>query len=71
MKKDKLNIVKTALLSRLTDFQLHSNDDEFFNECENLRQFIVDYFNGDLPKDTCDRVVVMSFYADIIKKVKI
>ena len=43
-KKSKIDIVITALLARLTDFQLQSNlDDEFFNQCEDLRQYLVDY----------------------------
>lgn len=43
-KKDKMEVVITALLARLTDFQLQSNlDEDFFNNCEELRQYLVDY----------------------------
>lgn len=40
----KIDLVVTALLSRLTDFQLQSNlDDELLNELEELREYLVQY----------------------------
>jgi hypothetical protein len=55
MKQNKKASLQTALLQRITDFQLQSIDVEFFNECENIRQFIVDYFDGNLPVSTCEK----------------
>lgn len=39
----KLELVKRALLVRLTDFELATNDEEFFNLLEDLRDYIVRY----------------------------
>lgn len=37
----KVGLVFSAMLSRITDFQLHSNDDDFFNIVEDLREEII------------------------------
>lgn len=39
----KLDLVMQDILGRLTDFQLASTDDEFFNLLEDLREYIVNY----------------------------
>lgn len=35
--RDKLGLVFTSLYSRMTDFQLQSEDEEYFNKIEELR----------------------------------
>jgi hypothetical protein len=44
--REKRNLVIVALLARLTDFQLMSQDKDFFNWMEELRQYIVDFKQG-------------------------
>lgn len=39
----KNNHIIDCLLSRLTDFELTTNDGELFNWCEDLRQHILDF----------------------------
>ena len=39
-KKTKKDLVISALLARLTHFQMHSQDDEFFNWCEEVREIL-------------------------------
>ncbi len=39
----KLDLVMQGILGRLTDFQLTSTDEEFFNLLEDLREYIVNY----------------------------
>ena len=58
-KKESANLKKQMIiqnvLSYITKFQLQSNDAELFNYIEDLRQSIVDFSNGDLTSDTCDK----------------
>lgn len=42
-KIDKKQIVITSILSRITDFQLQSNDDDFCDWIEDLRECIVKF----------------------------
>jgi hypothetical protein len=44
--REKRNLVIVALLARLTDFQLMSQDKDYFNWMEELRQYIVDFKQG-------------------------
>lgn len=41
--KQKVRLAQTSLLSRLTDFQLQSDDMEYFHELEELRGVITEY----------------------------
>jgi hypothetical protein len=54
VKKDldkKKNLVMTSLLSRITDFQLQSQDAEFFDWIEDLRGALVDFSENKLIKE--------------------
>ncbi|MCB0744618.1 MAG: hypothetical protein KDC67_11985 [Ignavibacteriae bacterium] len=44
----KEDLIVTALLARLTEFQLLSSDNDLFNFCEDIRDYISNY---ELNKD--------------------
>jgi hypothetical protein len=52
--KRKMNLVVTSLLSRLTDFQLQSNDKFMEDYCEDLRECIVNFENKKVL-DHCEK----------------
>ena len=41
--KKKIDLVVTSALSRITDFQLHSQDDDLSDAIEDLREYISNY----------------------------
>ena len=55
MKKNKNQMVIDKILNQLTKFQMHSQDMEFFNWCEDLRQSIVDFENNIVVKNFCEK----------------
>lgn len=44
---NKLDLVISSLLSRLTDFELQTKDDEFMHRLEELRELIVKFGGKD------------------------
>lgn len=55
MNKDKQNLIIQDILARITKYQLLSQDDNYFNWIEELRQHIVDFKEGNIISDTCQK----------------
>lgn len=49
-KPTKMDLVITSILARITDFQLQSTDNDFFEQIEDLREYIVKYRPKPKPK---------------------
>lgn len=68
MTKEKKDLVISSVLSRITDFQLQSSDNELVNWIEGLREVITNYSDNALISDICQKCGCSEFLCGHNKK---